>query len=160
MTYSIITADFKDPIHQQAIIDLLDHYAQDPMGGGSPLSEFARDNLISAMAERSFAISLLAFDQQRPVGLLNAFEGFSTFACKPLINIHDIVVHRDYRGKGISKRLLRQIEEIALAKSCCKLTLEVLSNNEIAKSAYRSCGFNDYQLKPEAGVALFWEKKL
>lgn len=38
--------------------------------------------------------SVLAFDADQPVGLINAIEGFSTFACKPLINIHDVIVLR------------------------------------------------------------------
>ena len=36
----------------------------------------------------------------KPVGLATTFEGFSTFAAKPLINIHDIAVLPDYRGRG------------------------------------------------------------
>ena len=56
--------------------------------------------------------------------------------------------------------MLAKVEEVARARGCCKLTLEVLSNNEAAKSAYRRCGFSDYQLDPNAGSALFWEKTL
>ena len=45
-------------------------------------------------------------------------------------------------------------------RGCCKLTLEVLDNNFIAKALYKKFGFSDYQLDPEYGNALFWEKKL
>jgi len=38
--------------------------------------------------------------------------------------------------------------------------LEVLSNNEVAKSAYSKFGFSGYELDPKAGAALFWQKTL
>jgi len=38
--------------------------------------------------------------------------------------------------QGISQMMLEKVEEIAKEKGCCKITLEVLSNNEVAKSSY------------------------
>jgi ribosomal protein S18 acetylase RimI-like enzyme len=67
---------------------------------------------------------------------------------------------KEYRGKGLSHEMLEKVEEIAIEKGCCKLTLEVLSNNEIAKSSYKKFGFSSYELDPETGQALFWEKLL
>jgi ribosomal protein S18 acetylase RimI-like enzyme len=55
---------------------------------------------------------------------------------------------------------LQAAEEEALRRCCCKLTLEVLSNNQVAQTAYRKAGFAGYQLDPKAGQALFWQKKL
>jgi GNAT superfamily N-acetyltransferase len=92
--------------------------------------------------------------------MIIAFMGFSTFQCRPLLNIHDVIVHPDHRGKGISKLLMRKAEEIARELGCCKLTLEVLERNEIAKRSYASCGFCAYELDPMLGKAEFWEKKL
>lgn len=37
----------------------------------------------------------------------NCFESFSTFACKPLINIHDFIVLEKYKGNGISQKILK-----------------------------------------------------
>ncbi|WP_020207650.1 GNAT family N-acetyltransferase [Gilvimarinus chinensis] len=156
---TITRADYHDPQHGYDIVSLLDAYARDPMGGGQPLSTFTREHLIARLAQYE-AISLLAYDDEQAVGLLNAFTGFSTFACKPLINIHDLAVLPDYRGRGISLLLLDEIENIARENDCCKLTLEVLSENKIAASAYKKFGFSGYELAPEAGRAEFWEKKV
>ena len=41
-----------------------------------------------------------------------------------------------------------------------KLTLEVLEGNSVAQSAYRAFGFEGYELDPQMGKALFWQKKL
>lgn len=156
----IIKANPSLPEHAEAIIYLLDAYARDPMGGGKGLSDYAKKNLPTELASRSTAHVILAFVDSEPAGLIICFEGFSTFACKSLLNIHDIIVATPYRGSGISKLLLQKAEEIALELGCCKLTLEVLEGNHIAQSAYLALGFNAYQLDPKMGKAFFWEKKL
>lgn len=156
----IVDADYSDPDHAHAIVFLLDSYASDPMGGNAPLSEFVRNNLVRELAKRDTAHVVLAFDEETPVGMMVCFEGFSTFACKPLLNIHDVIVHADHRGKGIATAMFSYIEDKACNMGCCKLTLEVLSENKVAQGLYTKCGFAGYELNPETGHALFWQKKL
>jgi ribosomal protein S18 acetylase RimI-like enzyme len=156
----IIEVNPAEPHHAKAIVQLMDEYARDPMGGGQALSEAVKSSLPFALSQRSNAYVILALVNDEPAGLSICFEGFSTFACRPLLNIHDVIVSASYRGQGISKLLLHHAEVIATRLDCCKLTLEVLEGNPIAQSAYKSVGFNGYQLNPEMGHALFWEKKL
>jgi ribosomal protein S18 acetylase RimI-like enzyme len=156
----IIKADLSVPSHGNAIVTLMDEYARDPMGGGKGLSDYAKTNLIAKLSQLSNCHIVLAFIDRQPAGLVNCFEGFSTFACQPLLNIHDVIVSSNYRGNGLSKLMLAVVEKIAIDLGCCKLTLEVLEGNQIAKQAYRSIGFDGFQLDPEMGKALFWEKKL
>ena len=153
-------ADFSNPIHASAIVYLLNEYAKDDMGGGEPLSASTQANLVKEMAKRPAIHVVLAFVSGKPAGLINCIEGFSTFACKPLLNIHDVVVLAKYRGQGISSQLLQKAEAIAVTLGCCKLTLEVLEGNKLAQAAYIANGFEGYQLDPEMGRALFWQKKL
>jgi len=157
---AVVAAQLDLADHAEAVMRLLGEYAEDPMGGGRPLSPYVRDNLIDQLCQRDSAHVLLAFVGEEAVGLLNAFEGFSTFACRPLLNIHDIVVSRAYRGRGLSHRLLQAAEDLARRLDCCKLTLEVLEGNAVARMAYRSFGFAGYELDPAMGQALFWEKPL
>ncbi len=156
----IIEADLSIPKHARAVISLMDEYARDPMGGGNGLSDYAKTNLIPELAKRQTARVILAFVDDIPAGLVICLEGFSTFACQPLLNIHDAIVSLSYRGRGLSKLMLQLAEQIAIELGCCKLTLEVLEHNHLAQTAYRSVGFNGYELNPEMGKALFWEKKL
>jgi GNAT superfamily N-acetyltransferase len=160
MTFDIIEANLDSPTHRRAMVQLLDQYARDPMGGGKALADEVKMNLPNELAKRSSAHSILAFIDAEAAGLLICFEGFSTFACKPILNIHDIFVSLPYRGHGVSKLLLQKAEAIAIALGCCKLTLEVLQGNHIAQSAYKAFGFSGYELDPRIGKALFWEKKL
>ncbi len=156
----IIEADLNKPAHSEAMVQLMEIYARDPMGGGQGLSDYVKANLPGELAKRKSAHVILAFVNSEPAGLVICFEGFSTFACKPLLNIHDAIVALPYRGQGLSKLLLQKAEEIALTLGCCKLTLEVLEKNEIAQAAYKAFGFSGYELNPQMGKALFWEKKL
>ncbi|MBI3186508.1 MAG: GNAT family N-acetyltransferase [Gammaproteobacteria bacterium] len=160
MSINIINADLRNPRHASALLDLLNHYASGSEGGGRPLSDYTRQHLIQRLQQRGDTLVILAWDGDKPVGLIIGFEGFSTFMCKPLLNIHDVVVLENYRGQGIAQQMLAAAETMALLRGCCKITLEVLSNNAPAQAAYRKAGFAAYELDPGMGQALFWEKKL
>ena len=156
----IFQANYSDTFHAQAIVQLLDAYAQDPAGGGTPLSDFAKANLINELAKRPQAFTVLAFDADAPVGLVNCIEGFSTFACKPLVNVHDVVVLTSHRGRRVGEQMLALAEQIAMQRGACKLTLEVLSGNRSAAKLYERIGFASYQLDPAMGSAQFLQKWL
>ncbi|MHB1352570.1 MAG: GNAT family N-acetyltransferase [Thiobacillus sp.] len=156
----VVRAHYRDPRHAAALIALLDGYSRDPAGGGKPLSDFARDHLVDALAARPHVFSVLAFDDDLPVGLVTAIEGFSTFACRPLVNVHDIAVHPEHRGRGIATAMFAAVETIARERGACKLTLEVLSGNAPARALYRKLGFDDYRLDPALGDARFMQKWL
>jgi GNAT superfamily N-acetyltransferase len=158
--FEIVTADLSQPTHATALVELLNIYALDPMGGGEELPDYVKENLAATLAARSDAQVVFALANGEPIGMVVCIEGFSTFACKPLINIHDVIVKSAYRGQGISGMMFEKVEQIARAKGCCKLTLEVLSGNKSAKSAYANFGFEGFQLDPQMGEALFWQKKL
>ncbi|MFK4754122.1 MULTISPECIES: GNAT family N-acetyltransferase [Oceanospirillaceae] len=156
----IVAVDFLNPRHAADLVALLNAYATDPMGGGEPLPLACRASLVARLATLPYAHSWIAYVNDQPAGLLNAFEGFSTFKAQPLLNIHDLAVNADFRGLGLSQQLLAAAEHKARLLGCCKVTLEVLSNNHVAQQAYLKYGFAGYELDPEAGHALFWQKML
>jgi ribosomal protein S18 acetylase RimI-like enzyme len=159
-TLTVIAADYHHPSHARAVVDLLDAYARDPAGGSLPLSEHARSNLVRELALRPQAFSVLAFDGEQPVGLVNCIEGFSTFACRPLVNVHDVVVLASHRGQRVGERMLAEVERMARDRGACKVTLEVLSGNTPAWRLYQRIGFAGYQLDPALGSAQFLQKWL
>jgi ribosomal protein S18 acetylase RimI-like enzyme len=156
----IVNAEFANPRHASAIVELLDGYAMDAMGGGRQLADFVKSNLIAAISKRSDVHVVLAFVDDEPAGVAICIEGFSTFACQPLLNIHDLAVAAKFRGRGISKELLAQVEQVALGLGCCKITLEVLEGNKLAQALYKSTGFAGYELDPAMGKAMLMQKKL
>ncbi len=153
-------ADYSHAADAAALVYLLDSYARDPMGGGDPLSDFAKANLAQSLAAMPQAFTVIAFDGAAPVGLINCIEGFSTFACQPLVNVHDVVVLASHRGQRIGERMLALVTELAQEKGACKLTLEVLEGNSSAVRLYERSGFAPYQLDPAMGEARFFQKPL
>ncbi|MED5493045.1 MAG: GNAT family N-acetyltransferase [Pseudomonadota bacterium] len=160
MSIEVINGDLANPAHAQALVQLLSEYALDPMGGGKALPDEVQQALAQRLAERTDYHFVLARDASGFVGLVNCFEGFSTFKGKPLINIHDVIVSMRARGRGVARLMLQQVEAIARERGCCKLTLEVLEGNQPAQNSYRAVGFKGYELDPVMGRAMFWEKPL
>jgi ribosomal protein S18 acetylase RimI-like enzyme len=159
-TITTVRANYADLQHAAALVMLLDAYASDPAGGGEGLSDFAREHVVAGLAARPQAYSVLAFDADKAVGLVNCIEGFSTFACRPLVNVHDVAVLASHRGRGIAERMLAHAEEIARERGAVKLTLEVLSGNHGAMRLYERIGYAGYQLDPTMGSAVFLQKWL
>ncbi len=160
MSTEVVVVDYHDPKQAEDLAMLLNAYAEDPMGGAEPLSAHVRANLAAELAQVPNAFSLICYVDGKPAGLTNCIQGFSTFKCKPLMNIHDIAVLADFRGLGLSMKLMDKVEEIARERGCCKITLEVLEGNHPAKNAYAKFGFEGYELDPAMGKAMFWEKPL
>jgi ribosomal protein S18 acetylase RimI-like enzyme len=157
---------------QHALLTLLDAYARDPMGGGTALSSQTRSTLVAGLQATPSYRGWLAWEGSpasrqgpplapgQPLGLLNAFLGYSTFAAAPLLNVHDLAVLPEARGRGVGRALLRVAEAFARHQGCCKLTLEVLEGNRPAQGLYTAEGYAGYSLDPQMGRAMFWQKKL
>lgn len=157
---TIALADYRDPGDAAVLVELLDGYARDAMGGGKALPAQVRERLAPALAEHPGAFSLIARVDGQPAGLANCFAGFSTFAARPLVNLHDLAVLLRFRGRGLGRALLSAVEAEAKRRGACKLSLEVLGGNAPAIALYAAEGFAHYGLDPAMGSAQFWEKKL
>lgn len=154
---------FDAPADCAALLKLMDVYASDPMGGGSPLPAEVKKRLCQDLSSNPGAISFLAWRvgiEPEAIGLINCFLGYSTFKASPLLNIHDIVVLPEYRRQGVGQALLAAAEVKAREIGCCKLTLEILSGNIQAMASYARFGFEPYTLDPKAGQASFMHKWL
>lgn len=156
----VIQADYDNPRHGADIAAMLDAYARDPMGGGAPLPEEVRQRLIPGLKAHPASYTFLAYQGDpdnggRAAGIANCFMGFSTFAGRPLINIHDLAVHHSARRMGVGRKLLDAVRDHAKALGCCVVTLEVRDDNPAACKLYADYGFND-QGHPHR----FWKLKL
>jgi ribosomal protein S18 acetylase RimI-like enzyme len=122
------------------------------MGNGEGLSAEVRDRLIPGLRQHPTTLIYLAFASDEPVGIAVCFVGFSTFAARPLINIHDLAVVPAYRGQGVGRLLLERVESKGRDLGCCKLTLEVRADNHRAQRLYARAGFDDVALSQGAGT--------
>lgn len=153
-------ADLSRAADAEGLLEVLESYARGAAGGGAPLDADVKLRLIPALREQDNALVLLALVEGRVVGIANCFYGFSTFAARPLLNVHDLAVLPGHQGRGIGRALLVAAEERARARGCAKLTLEVLESNSSARRLYESFGFRDFNLAGAALRAHFLSKPL
>lgn len=139
----IIPCNFDDQLHKQKLVELMNHYISDKMGGGQVLDDNLASRLIDGLRNHPSAIVLFAELDGEIVGLANCFVNFATFTVAKFINIHDIVVLEAFRGKGVGRALLQHISAIAKELGCSKVTLEVREDNINAQGLYKSEGFDD-----------------
>jgi ribosomal protein S18 acetylase RimI-like enzyme len=157
---TITEANLDHPAHQDAIVALINAYARDPMGMGSDLPDEVRSRLLPALQQHPTTLVFLAFQASKPIGIAVCFLGFSTFAARPLLNIHDLAVLPDYRSQGVGRRLLEQVEQKGRALGCCKLTLEVREDNHPAQHLYQRVGFGTTRSAVQPVRHWFLEKRL
>jgi ribosomal protein S18 acetylase RimI-like enzyme len=72
-----------------------------------------------------------------------------------MINIHDIVVLKEYRGSGVGRMLMDAIDNEAKKRGCVRITLEVREDNVIAQNLYKNMDFKETNPK-----MLYWRKEL
>jgi GNAT superfamily N-acetyltransferase len=142
MELRIIEADYRNPSQCSDIAFLTNAYALDEMGGAEPLPEVVLDRMVEGLRTTPGAFTFLAYLADQPAGIANCFTGFSTFEAQRLINIHDLAVIPEARGKGIGTRLLEAVQRKARKLKCCKLTLEVRDDNP-AIELYERFGFEN-----------------
>lgn len=148
-------ANLDDPAHAAGIVDCLNAYACDPMGGGEPLPATIKEAIIAGLKAHGANVSLLAIEADKIIGVAVCMMSFSTFRAAPRLNLHDFTVLPAARGRGIGRRLLTEVICHARAHRYCAVTLEVRTDNQAAQSLYRSLGFADC-----AAPMAFWIKTL
>lgn len=156
----IVRADLAQADHGDAVVAMLNGYAADPMGRGRPLSDAVRGRLLEGLRSHPTTVIFLAMERSIPHGIAVCFRGFSTFAAKPLINLHDLYVAAPARGTGLARRLLERVERHAVETGCCKVTLEVQEGNARARGLYERVGFAPAEYAQGAGGALFMSKQV
>jgi ribosomal protein S18 acetylase RimI-like enzyme len=151
----IIPCDLEDPAHREALVTLMNEYISDKMGDGIPYTEDQKAKLVEGLQDHPSKLIFLARVEDRFVGLTNCFVNFATFTVKPFVNIHDVIVTRDWRNKGLGRKMIETVIEKAGELGCSKVTLEVREDNHNAKFLYNSLGFHDAEPRQ-----YYWAKYL
>jgi GNAT superfamily N-acetyltransferase len=75
------------------------------------------------------------------VGMANLLYSVSTFLGGKVAVLEDVVVHPDFRGRGIGTQLLQGALELAEAEGCRRVTLLTDAANVTAQAFYERHGF-------------------
>ncbi len=150
---TFVEIDLYNDEHVDALINLLDCYMRDPMGVSAPMHEGQAPKIIEGLRNYAGYIGFLAKAGDRYAALANCNKNFSTWKAKHLINIHDFVVHPDFRGKGVGHFLLDEIAVWGEKNGYCRVNLEVRHDNDSAKKLYKKAGFTECN-----PPMYFWER--
>jgi ribosomal protein S18 acetylase RimI-like enzyme len=152
---SFFFCDYSNHYHQEKFVWLINHYITDPMGGNESQALTDQSLLIEGMANHPSGFVLFVAVNGKIAGLVTCFINFSTFKAKKYLNIHDIIIQKEYRSAGIGRKLMEKCIDIANERELCKVTLEVREDNLNAKTLYESLGFKETDPK-----MLFWTRVL
>lgn len=150
-----VNINLEDTEHCNKLLILLNAYMEDEMGMGESMPENLGSSIIQGLKKHSGYRGFFALHGSHYAGLVNCNMNYSTFAAKPLLNIHDVIVLPTFRKLGVGEFLLNRIAEYATQQGCSKITLEVREDNTKAKNLYRKVGF--LAGEPPYG---FWEKEI
>ncbi len=84
--------------------------------------------------------ALIAEDAGDPVGFALYFHNYSTFLARRGLYLEDLFVRPDHRRRGLGRRLLQRLAQIAVERGCGRFEWAVLDWNEDAIRFYRSLG--------------------
>jgi GNAT superfamily N-acetyltransferase len=107
-----------------------------------------------------YAETLIAEEDDEPVGFALFFHNFSTFLAKPGIYLEDLFVIPERRGSGVGRGLLKELARLAVERDCGRLEWSVLDWNREAIAFYERLGakpnseWTIYRLTGEALSAL------
>lgn len=99
--------------------------------------DLLRETLFS---DRPQAETLLAFEDETPVGFALFFSNYSTFLGRAGIHLEDLFVLEVFRGRGYGKALLDHMQTIAKERGAGRLEWNVLDWNTPAIEFYESMG--------------------
>jgi GNAT superfamily N-acetyltransferase len=89
---------------------------------------------------RPAAEAILAKIGDKAVGFALFFTTYSTFVGLPGIWLEDLFVLPEHRRKGVGRKLLQRVAQIAVERNFGRLEWSVLDWNEMALRVYRKIG--------------------
>jgi ribosomal protein S18 acetylase RimI-like enzyme len=95
------------------------------------------------LADPSLGGAWLAFEREAAVAYALATWGFSTEMGGRFLFLDELLVAPSFRGRGLGTRLLRLLEEFALAGGAGAIRLEVSHGNDRARELYLATGYAD-----------------
>jgi GNAT superfamily N-acetyltransferase len=82
------------------------------------------------------------------VGMVSLLYSISTALGGKVAILEDMVMSKDFRGKGLGKELLKEAIAFAQKRGCLRLTLLTDFDNESAIRFYQSAGFSLSKMIP------------
>lgn len=83
---------------------------------------------------------IIVLENEKTIGLSGFWIGTKLW-CGKYLELDNVVVHEDYRSKGIGKLMNNHLEKIAISTNCNMLALDAYTTNFSAQKFYMNQGF-------------------
>lgn len=118
-----------------SLIQELADFEKEPEEVEVTVSDLERDGFGETPAFKVF----VAEEGAKVIGMALFYERYSTWKGRS-IHLEDLIVKKEYRGKGIGKALYTKVLTYAHAKKLRRVSWEVLDWNKVAVDFYISTG--------------------
>lgn len=113
---------------------------------------FLKDRITNGESE-----TFLAMVDGKAVGFAQLYSLFHYKTLKRQWLLSDLFVHPDYRGLGLSVKIIDRCKVFCEETDACGLLLETQKTNEIGNKLYPRCGF---ELDGEHNYYNWWKQEL
>jgi GNAT superfamily N-acetyltransferase len=144
MTAAIRPATFEDIPRLCELLAIL--FAQEADFVPDPRRQARGLSLIIGNAETGSVYC--AVDSGAVIGMVSILFSVSTAEGGRAAWLEDMIVHPDWRGRGVGRQLLAHATGEAKAAGCLRVTLLTDRTNEAAMRFYSSAGFEQSQMMP------------
>lgn len=80
-------------------------------------------------------------ETENVMGFVNLYPSYSTLALQRLWILNDLGVSSHFRGKGVSKALIKKAQEFAQETNAIRIELKTKVTNTTARNLYHAMGF-------------------
>ncbi|PPB51258.1 diadenosine tetraphosphatase [Campylobacter hyointestinalis subsp. hyointestinalis] len=101
---------------------------------------FTKDDYEKSLFEKQYAKALVCEYKNNIIGYAIYFYSFSTFLGKGGIYLEDIYIQKEFRNKGIGKKILKTLAQICINENLGRLEWACLDWNEPSLAFYKKIG--------------------
>ena len=114
----------------------LAEYEREPQAVTATEADLLRDGF---GPDPKFRVVIAEWDG-KPAGFAFFFYNYSTWVGRPGLFLEDLFVSPEFRGKGIGKKLLVHLAQLAVKENCGRFQWQVLDWNTPSLEFYESLG--------------------
>ncbi|MGD9420736.1 MAG: GNAT family N-acetyltransferase [Verrucomicrobiota bacterium JB025] len=106
-----------------------------------PDARLQEKGLAAILANPANGVIFVARDKDRILGMANLIYNISTALGGPVGTVEDVIVHPDFRGRGVGSAIIRKALDHADSTGLLRISLLADLSNERALKFYHSLGF-------------------